>query len=131
MMKIFAVLLAVTTFVSFAPAAEIADPAPAKTGRLSSVRLLQTVRTSVKDSPDGLAFHFLVIRTPAAKGQFNIKETRDFLFAGHSYQEKTQAELGQTFEPRTTIDDAQNFLALRPALRELVPGDLQGALVVS
>ena len=100
-------------------------------GRLSTARLLATARASGGAAPDGMRFLFLVTRTPDAKGQLTLKETRDFLVDGSSYQEKTQSELGKRFEPGTVLDTAESFFSRQPGMRKLAPDDIKGAHVVA
>jgi hypothetical protein len=130
-MKLLPFFVLFLVFGALACAAETPPSVPTQNGRLSKVRLLGAVRTSVRDSPDGIAFHFLVARTLAATGRFTLRETRDFLLAGSSYQQKTKNELGEVFEPRTTIDDAAAFLALHPDLRASAPESVKNAVVLS
>lgn len=127
---LFALLSAVLVF---ARGADAPSTATVQTGRLSTVHLLKTGRAPGKAAPDGMAFLFLVTRTPEARGQFTLKETKDFLVAGESYQEKTQAALGQKFEPGTMIDSAEKFFTKNTGLRRLVPADLdlKNAMILS
>src|SRR5688572_4864639 len=101
---------------AFAQTLLAADSASSRTqsGRLSIVSLLATQRISGKGAPDGIRFLFLVARKPEVTGQFTLKETRDFLLAGKSYQEKTQADLGTKIEPGTVFDSAEGFFTKQP-----------------
>lgn len=107
------------------------DSTQLQAGRLASVRLVKTERLPPGSAPDGLAFHFLVSPTPEAFGLFSIRETRDILVGGQSYQEKNQAVLGRRFEPQTRIDDAAKFFSGHAAFRPLMPKLEKGALVLS
>jgi hypothetical protein len=117
--------------------ATAADPAtPGKKvqeGRLATASILATARASGKGAqpPDGMRFLILVTRKPDVTGNFTIKETRDFLVAGESYQEKTQAELGKRFEPETIFDTAEGFFAKQPGIRNMAPDDIKGAYVLA
>ena len=131
-MKYPAVIAIVLLYsLSFASAADSQSGGRVQNGRLSGARLLATARLSGNAAPDGMRFLFMVTRTPDATGQFTLKETRDFLIEGNSYQEKTQSELGQRFEPGTVFDTAENFFARQPGMRNLAPDDLKGAYILS
>lgn len=113
-----------------------ADPtASVKQGKLSEVRLISVSRldakamAAAKGAPDGLTFHFVVMRKPDA-GPLALKETRDFLVVGESYQAKTKAELGKQFEPSTEVNDAGKFFAQHPAFAASAPKEGK-ALVIS
>jgi hypothetical protein len=123
----------VALLFAFALTLSAADSANSKTqtGRLSTATLLATQRISGKGAPDGIRFLFLVTRKPDVTGQFTLKETRDFLIAGESYQEKTQAELGKKIEPGTVFDSAKGFFAKQPGARHLAPPDIEGAYVLT
>ncbi len=123
----------VAVLLSFALTLSAADSSNSKTqtGRLSTASLLATQRISGKGAPDGIRFLFLVVRKPEVTGQFTLKETRDFLIAGESYQEKTQAELGKKIEPSTVFDSAEGFFAKQPGARHLAPADIKGAYVLT
>lgn len=118
-------LLALSSFAAEAPRASATQA-----GKMSTVQLLATSRIA-RPTPDGVRFLFLV--KPVAGGseeKFAIKETRDFLIDGKSYQEKTQAELGKKFEPETSIDSAEGFFAKQPGARRLAPEDIKGGKIV-
>lgn len=91
-------------------------PGDVKVGRMSTVRLVATGRVTDKDKPDGLRLMFLVTRLPGIKGSPTLKETRDFLLDGASYQAKTEAELGKKFEPITELKTAEWYFAMRSRL---------------
>jgi hypothetical protein len=119
-----------------ATAAESASPT--KSGRLTTVRLLPVNRlepksdASSKDAaPDGLVFHFVVLRKPEAVGPTALKETRDFTLGGESYQKKTSAELGKSFEPSTVIENAEKFFEQYPQFNDFAPKDRKAAAVIS
>jgi hypothetical protein len=116
----------------FAAAAFVvaANPTPeVQQGKFSEVRLISVSRLQPKKAdaaPDGLTFHFVVARQPDA-GPLALKETRDFLVGGQSYQAKTKAELGQQFEPGTEVNDAGKFFAKNP---KLAPPDAKAGKVL-
>ena len=97
-------------FVLSAALTFAAGPALAtREGKLSVVRLLAVSRllpegTAADAAPDGLTFHFVVVRVPDAE-MFTLKETRDSTLGGESYRTKTTAALGRQFEPRTVVND--------------------------
>jgi hypothetical protein len=93
--------------------------------------LLATARVAGKAVPDGMRFLVLVARKSEVTGEFTLKETRDFLVAGESYQEKTQAELGKKFEPGTMFDTAESFFTKQPGMRNLAPPDIKDAYILS
>jgi hypothetical protein len=130
-MKHLALLTLLATFLMGA-AAGAAEPEPGmQPGPLATVHLLATGRTG-GSSPDGMQFLFLVRRAPGVTGSFSLKETRDFTVAGVSYQEKTQAELGQRFVPLTNFQgSAESFFAKQPGLRGLGPEDLTDAYILT
>ena len=100
-------------------------------GRYSTVHLLATARIAGNVAPDGMRFLFLVVRKSDVTGQFTLKETRDFQLGAASYQEKTQTELGQRFEPGTRIDNAESFFAKQPDLRGHAPENIEGAHILT
>ena len=107
---------------------------PAQTGRMSTVRLLATGRVPAKDSPDGMRFMFLITRVTGATGSPTLKETRDFLLNGSSYQEKTLAELRKKFEPVTEFEKAEKFFDKHPRLldaADLTPREIAGAYILT
>lgn len=125
------VLLALLAAASFLVPAVAAQPDTNKrSSALATVQLLATGRVSGGGAPDGMQFMFLVTPGAGVTGPFSLKETRDFIVAGASYQEKTQAELGKRFEPRSSIDKAETFFAKQPALRALAPDDIAGAYLL-
>lgn len=79
----------------------------------------------------GSVFYSWSLENPRATGQFAIEETRDFLVAGESYQEKTKAELGKQIEPATIFDTAEGFFAKQPGARQLAPQDIKRAYVLT
>lgn len=122
-----ALLLAIATML-------VAGDSPnsrTQVGKLSTTSLLATQRISGKGAPDGMRFLFFVARTPGIAGQFTLKETRDFLVSGQSYQGRTQTELGKTIEPETVFDSAEGFFAKQPGARSLAPADINGAYVLT
>ncbi len=126
-------MLCVSLVVAFACPTFAADTAPAEkvqTGRMSTVHLLATGRGS-QSAPDAMRFLFMVTRTPGTSGAISIKETRDFLIGGESYQEKSQAQLGRRIEPSTSVDSAEGFFAKQPGARRLAPETITGAQIVS
>jgi len=128
-----AVALALSVIFAFAQTLPGADPANSRTqnGQLSTVSLLATQRISGKGAPDGIRFLFLVARKPGVTGQFTLKETRDFIIAGESYQEQTQADLGKKVEPGTVVDSAEGFFAKQPGARHLAPQDIKDTYVLT
>lgn len=125
------VLLALLAAFSFlAPAVAAQSDSNVQTSALATVRLLATGRISGLGAPDGMQFLFLVTPGTGVAGQFTLKETRDFTVAGTSYQEKTQAELGKRFEPRTSINKADAFFAQQPGMRGLAPDDISSAHIL-
>jgi hypothetical protein len=124
--------LALLAALSFLAPAEAAQPdAPMQSGSLSTVHLLATGRPSGGPAPDGMQFLFLVKRGAGAEGSITLKETRDFTVAGSSYQDMTQAELGQKFEPRTSVDKADTFFSRQPGLRGLAPADIGDSYILA
>lgn len=126
-------LLALLSVVSFlAPAGAAQFDGPMQSGSLATERLLATGRVAGGPAPDGMQFLFLVTRASGAEGGFSIKETTDFNVAGASYQEKTQAELGQRFPPRTNFEgSAEGFFTKQPGLRGLAPDDITNSYVLT
>jgi len=125
------VLLALLATASFLVPAVAAQPDSNKrSSALATVQLLATGRITGGGAPDGMQFMFLVAPGPGVVGPFSLKETRDFTVEGISYQEKTQAELGKRFEPRSNINKADAFFAQQPALRGLAPEDINGAHIL-
>jgi hypothetical protein len=123
-----ALLAAVPLIVSGAaadPGSKIQD------GQRATSTLLATARVSGPSVPDGMRFLFLVARKPETTGQFTLKETRDFLLAGESYQERTKADLGKQFEPSTAFDTAEGFFGKQPAMRGLAPDDIKGMYILT
>ena len=130
-MKYRAILVLLAALSLLAPA-EAAQPDPRlQTGQLATVQLLATGRPSGGPAPDGMQFLFLVKRGTGVEGAITLKETRDFTVAGSSYQDKTQAELGQRFEPRTSVDNADAFFTKQPGLRGLAPADIGGGYILT
>lgn len=130
----FPAVIAIALLYSFLNVASAADPQSGRNvqnGRLSTARLLATARVSGSAVPDGMRFLFLVTPTPEGKGQLTLKETRDFLLDGSSYQEKTQSELGKRFEPGTDLNTAEGFFSQQPGMRKLAPDDIKGAHIVA
>jgi hypothetical protein len=130
-MKPFACLslLLACSLIAFA-----AEPRPnpkLQTGRISTVQLLATGRVSAQSAPDGMRFLFLVRPAQGMSGNMALKETRDFLIAGKSYQEKSQTELGRRVEPSTAVDTAEGFFAKQPAARKMAPPDISNAHVLT
>jgi hypothetical protein len=121
-------LLAAVALLATAGAAE--PDISIRTSPLASVHLLATGRIAGGGAPDGMRFLFLVKPGTEAAGQFTLKETRDFTVEGMSYQQKTQAELGQRFEPGTSIDRADAFFSKQPGMRGLAPADITGGFVL-
>jgi hypothetical protein len=78
-----------------------------------------------------MRFLFMVVRTPGTSGGLSIKETRDFLIDGKSYQERAQSELGRRIEPSTSMDSAEGFFAKQPGARGLAPESIAGAMIDS
>lgn len=118
--------------VVLASAAE--SPVAVQQGKFSEVRLIAVTRleskTKTADSaPDGLTFHFVVLRQPEA-GPLALKETRDFLLGGESYRARTKTELGRQFEPGTEVNDAAKFFARNPRFAPFAPEEGK-ALVIS
>jgi hypothetical protein len=125
----FIALLFATPLIGSAAAA---DPgAKVQDGQRATSTLLATARVSSPSVPDGMRFLFLVARKPETTGQFTLKETRDFLLAGESYQEKTKADLGKQFEPATSFDTAEGFFGKQPGMRGLAPDDIKGMYVLT
>jgi hypothetical protein len=125
-------LLALLAALSLVAPGQAAQPdAPVQTGTLATVHLLATGRTSGGPAPDGMQFLFLVKRGAGVEGPIALKETGDFIVAGSSYQDKTQAELGRRFEPRTSIDSADTFFSRQPGLRGLAPADISGGYILT
>jgi hypothetical protein len=125
-------VLALLAALSLLVPAEAAQPdAPVQTGALSTVHLLATGRPSGGPAPDGMQFLFLVKRGTGAEGSITLKETRDFTVGGNSYQDMTQAELGQKFEPRTSVDKADTFFSRQPGLRGLAPADIGDSYILT
>jgi hypothetical protein len=126
-------LFALLAAVSFLSPTQAAAPDNAtQSGTLATVRLLATGRPVGGSAPDGMQFLFLVTRAPGVEGPFSLKETRDFTVAGSSYQEKTQAELGQQFQPRTIYEgNAESFFTKQPGLRGMAPDDIAGASILT
>lgn len=120
-----------TTEARRPPAAKSSPESKTQRGQRATVSLLAVGRVSSKEAPGGMRFLFLVKRAEGVTGQFTLKETRDFLVDGASYQEKTQAELGKKFEPTTTFDTAENFFAKQPNMRRLGPDDITGAFILT
>jgi len=119
--------------VSSVLAAAAEPTASLKTGKLSTVQLLPVSRLEPKSetaAPDGLTFHFVVTRKPDA-GPLALKETRDLLLGGESYQAKTKAELGRQFEPGTEVNTASTFFVRHRPLARFAPEDANTALVIS
>jgi hypothetical protein len=128
----YRVFLALLAALSFLAPAEAAQPdTPIQTGSLATVHLLATGRSSGGPAPDGMQFLFLVKRGAGVEGSITLKETRDFTVAGNSYQDLTQAELGQRFEPRTMVDTADAFFSKQPGLRGLAPADIGGGYILT
>jgi hypothetical protein len=113
-----------------AVAADPASAASVQTGRMSTVHLLATGRGS-PSAPDAMRFMFMVMRAPGTTGALTLKETRDFLIGGQSYQEKTQAELGRQIEPATAVDSADGFFSRQPGARGLAPDNISGAQIIT
>jgi hypothetical protein len=116
------------------PIAFAAEPRPnpkLQTGRISTVQLLATGRVSAQTAPDGMRFLFLVRPAQGMSGNLALKETRDFLIAGKSYQEKSQGELGHRVEPSTTVDSPETFFAKQPAARKMAPADISNAHILT
>jgi hypothetical protein len=129
-MKFLALPALLAAFSLTAPTGA-AEPDPGvQPGPLATVQLLATGRTGGR-SPDGMQFLFLVRRGAGVVGSFTLKETRDFTVAGGSYQEKTQTELGQRFEPATSFDNAEGFFTKQPGMRRLAPEDIAGAYILT
>ncbi len=125
-------LLAMLAALWFLAPAEAAQPGSSiQTGPLATVHLLATGRPSGGPAPDGMQFLFLVKRGAGVEGSITLKETRDFTVAGSSYQDMTQAELGQRFEPRTSVDNADAFFSKQPGLRGLAPADIGGGYILT
>jgi hypothetical protein len=123
-----ALLFAMPLIVSAAGA----DPgSKVQEGQRATSTLLATARVSSQSVPDGMRFLFLVARKPETTGQFTLKETRDFLLAGESYQEKTKGELGKQFEPGTSFDTAEGFFGKQPGMRGLAPDDVKGMYILT
>jgi hypothetical protein len=123
-----------TVILLFSHMASAADsPAGRKVqqGQFATARLLATARLSTNTAPDGMRFLFLITRTSNATGQFTLKETRDFLVDGLSYQEKSQSELGKRFEPTTVFETAGQFFHKQPGMRSLAPEDIRGSYILS
>jgi hypothetical protein len=127
--RAFLALLAALSLLAPAKAAQPATPL--QTGALATVQLLATGRPSGGPAPDGMQFLFLVKRGAGVEGSPTLKETRDFTVAGSSYQDMTQAELGQRFEPRTSMDTADAFFSKQPGLRGLAPADVGGGYILT
>lgn len=127
--RAFPALLALLSLLAPAQAAQ--PDSPIQTGSLATVHLLATGRPSGGPAPDGMQFLFLVKRGAGVEGAISLKETRDFTVAGSSYQDKTQAELGQRFEPRTSLDNADAFFSKQPGLRGLAPADIGGGYILT
>ena len=123
-------LLTLLAVVLFAPAGAAQPDARIQAGALATVQLLATGRTAGR-TPDGMQFLFLVRRAADAVGSFTLKETKDFTVAGTSYQERTQAQLGQRFAPATVFDNAEGFFTKQPGMRGLAPEDIAGAYILT
>lgn len=117
-------------FALLAKAAETAPTARNQIGRMSTVQLLATGRVT-QGAPDGMRFLFLVTPTAGTLGAPTLKETRDFLIEGQSYQERSQSELGRRLEPETLVDNAAGFFAKQPGARRLAPEKIDGAKIIS
>lgn len=115
---------------SIAGAAEPTRSAKIQTGRMSTIHLLATGRVT-QGAPDGVRFLFMVTPNPGISGAPTIKETRDFLIAGNSYQERTQAEIGRRIEPETVLDSASGFFKQQPGARRLAPEKIDGAHILA
>lgn len=102
-----------------------------QTGRMATAQLLATARVASSEVPDGMRFLFFIRRQPDITGNFTLKETRDFLVGGESYQEKTLAELGKRIEPQTVFDTAENFFSRQPGARHLAPEDIKAAYILT
>jgi hypothetical protein len=126
-------LLALLAAVSLLSPTGAAEPySSTQSGSLATVRLLGTARSAGGAAPDGMQFLFLVTRAPGVEGPFSLKETRDFTVAGSSYQEKTQAELGQQAQPRTIYEgNAEAFFIRQPGLRGMAPDDIAGGSILT
>jgi hypothetical protein len=104
-------------------ATQTASPAAFQSGKLTTVQMLGVKRADLAVAPapvegqaaDGLIFHFLVARKdPSAP--LALKETRDFFIGDESYRARTHRELGKTFVPSTTVNDAAKFFETHPSL---------------
>jgi hypothetical protein len=130
-MKSFA-LVALFFVLPLIASAAAADPgSKVQHGQRATVTLLATARIQAQAVPDGLRFLFLVARKPDTIGAFSLKETRDFLLAGQSYQERTKADLGKQFGPGTNFDTAEGFFGKQPGLRGLAPDDIKGMYILT
>ncbi|MES2692349.1 MAG: alpha/beta hydrolase [Verrucomicrobiota bacterium] len=98
------------------------------TAKLLGVRRI-TPKKDVNGPVDGLTFAVLVMPTGSA-AEPALKETRDFRIGGESYQEKTRAALGKTFEPRTEVNDARQFFTKVPALANPTQFVPEGSVVL-
>ncbi|MEO7414746.1 MAG: hypothetical protein ABIZ81_15465 [Opitutaceae bacterium] len=113
-----------------------AEPeAPVVQGKLSAVRLMPVSRlqldaSATSPTPDGVTFHFIMIRQPGI-GPLALKETRDVMVGGESYQAATKAKLGKQFEPETVVADAEKFFEQYPHLARFAPKERKGALAIS
>lgn len=128
-MKWTALVTLLFTFALTLPAAD-SERSKSQTGQLSVATLLATQRISGKGAPDGIRFLFMVSRKPGTEGQFTLKECRDFIVAGESYQEKTRAKLGREIEPATVLDTAEAFFTKQPGARHLAPPNIEDAYVL-
>ena len=81
-------------------------------------------------SPDGITFHFIVLRQPGA-GQLAMKETRDLTIGGESYQATTKTKLGKQFEPQTVVGGAEKFFEQHPPFARFAPKEPKAALAIS
>lgn len=82
--------------------------------KLLGVRRI-TPRKEAGGPVDGLSFAVLVAPTGEASERA-LKEPKDFLVGGESYQARTESALGKKFAPRTEILDAEPFFAKNPGL---------------
>ncbi len=120
-----------TTEAKRPPAAKSSPESKTQRGTRATASLLAVGRISGKEAPAGMRFLVLVKPAAGVTGQFALKETRDFLIDGESYQEKSQAELGKKLEPSTMFDTAENFFAKQPNMRRLGPEDITGAYILT
>jgi hypothetical protein len=118
----------------FAAVCAAAEPMPAQTGSMATVRLLGSKRLTPEEAngaPDGLQLVFFVQRNEGSTGPLTLRETKDAMIQGRSYREQTRAELGRGFEPSTIVNNAADYFETNPAY--WLGGDvvLAGAYVVA